>query len=79
MKERHVARQFEAAGAKPLIVREDDESPSVSERVRRAVEYVFDHAVTEFSLIRINLDRGVGRSSRGDLFFAPTCTEREDD
>jgi len=32
-----LARQFEAAGARTVIVRPNDESPSLSERVRRAV------------------------------------------
>jgi len=32
-----LARQFEAVGAKTVIVRKDDESPSLSERVRQAV------------------------------------------
>ena len=32
-----LARQFEAAGAKTVIVRKDDESPSLGERVRQAV------------------------------------------
>ncbi len=32
-----LARQFEAAGAKTVIVRKDDESPSLGERVRAAI------------------------------------------
>lgn len=61
-----LARQFEAAGARTVLVRPNDESPSLSERVRRAVAANAD--------LFISVHANAAGHSRGYLSVSGTST-----